>query len=223
MTMNIKYTFRMPYNKAEKFVTECRGWNYNECSDYIDTYHIPYVNRVNEFFMWCKHYFGKVELGMCPKNFDLTIKGEVDMQEGFGEFESGIELWNRISEYTRDFQFVADFPSEEIIDEDDFTKVILRKKNNRFNIFYLDGKNRIKKQGKDGFIEFDRSYLENYCDEGCGKDYSSLLRKEDLFQVTNELKKLYGLEGYDNKDDYVTKLNGLNIDDGSAYEEEEDR
>jgi hypothetical protein len=212
-SIEINYTIRLAYNKAKELISDCKSWDHASYSDGIDIYEIPLIKTVRSFFHCCDHYLGygeNVKFDICPKNFDLIVNAKVNFKEGFGNYEECFELWENLSEYTRDFQFTINLPESQIEDKDDINKVVFRNKDGKLSIYYIDGKNRVRIDGKEGFIK-SKPYLvkEIYCNQGSKKDYSKLLSEEEHKKVFKYLEKLYGIT--EEKDDEIEILDKLNI------------
>lgn len=214
----ITYTLRIPYNKAKELIQNCKGWDYSDHADEIDTYHINYVDNIHSFFFCLRYYFGNFKLSICPKNFDLIVESSIDGDIAItGDYECGTEFWESLSFYTRDFQLVINYPKEDNDDEDDswyFTKRIFRKKNDKFEIYYVDSKNRVQKESYGGkrhkYLDIDPSIFDNnFCDHGSGEDYSINLSNDEKAFVYYKLKNLYGIES--KKEDYIQLLDKLQI------------
>lgn len=203
------YTIRIPYNQARYLIRECRTWDHTSYANKIDEFEMNYIDDVDNFFRNCSYYLGETNIKICPKNFDLVIEGNVNIKEGWSNYQSGYDLWEKLSEYTRDFQIVINLPKDEI---KDVIHVIFQKKNDLFHCYYIEECDKVRKEGTYGFINIDPNlFLENFCYFGSGEDYSKRLDQNTLIMILNELKNLYGIPGYDDKDHFITILNNLNI------------
>jgi hypothetical protein len=212
------YSVRFPYKQAKKFVKKCKGFCYDDFDpDLMDKYELDYIRTVKDFFDCCQHFIGKVNINVCPKNFDCIVEGKVSVYD-YGEFDESYELWRNIAEYTRNFQFIVKYPDSSILDDEvcaennimNIVKVIFRNKNGEISFYNVDHKDRVKEESSDEFIDMDPATIkENYCHKGPRKDYSKSMSENEYKKVFKYLQKLYGIIEED--DEEIEILDKLNI------------